>query len=119
VDAINTSLILPDKKECKDHFPQDSYDSGPDVEIRLAAFRIGHLVLVGISDEVMNEIGSEIKKLSPYTNTTIITHCNGSSGYICTDKAFPEGGYEVKVTHLMPGAEKPLTSQVLQMIQSF
>jgi len=41
---------------------------------------------------------------------------NGSSGYICTDKAFTEGGYEVKVTRLMPGAEMPLTSKVLQMI---
>jgi hypothetical protein len=119
VDAINTSLIFPGKMQCKDYFPQQTYESGPDVEIRLTAFRIGYLVLAGISGEVMNEIGSEIRKQSPYSNTTIITHCNGSSGYICTDKAFPEGGYEVKVTHLMPGAEKPLTAQILQMIQSF
>jgi hypothetical protein len=118
VDAITTSLTLPGKKECKDHFPQLTYESGPDVKIDLITFRIGHLVLAGISGEVMNEIGTEIKKQSPYANTTIITHCNGSSGYICTDKAFPEGGYEVKVTHLMPGAEKPLTAKVLQMIQS-
>jgi neutral ceramidase len=119
VGAINTSLTLPGKKECKDQFPQQTYESAPDVEIRLTAFRIGHLVLAGISGEVMNEIGSEIKKQSPYTNTAIITHCNGSSGYICTDKAFSEGGYEVKVTHLMPGAEKPLTARVIKMIQSF
>jgi hypothetical protein len=119
VDAINTSLTLPGKKACKDRYPQDSYESGPDVEIRFTAFRIGHLVLAGISGEVMNEIGSEIKKQSPYTNTIIVTHCNGSSGYICTDKAFPEGGYEVMVTRLMPGAEKPLIAQVLQMIRDF
>jgi len=119
VDALTTSLTLPGKKECKDHFPQQTYESGPDVEIDLITFKIGHLVLAGISGEVMNEIGTEIKKQSPYANTTIITHCNGSSGYICTDKAFPEGGYEVKVTHLMPGAEKPLTAQVLQMIRNF
>jgi hypothetical protein len=62
IDAINTSLTLPGKKECKDHFPQQTYESGPDVEIRLITFRIGHL---------------------------------------------------------MPGAEKPLTAQVLQMIQNF
>jgi hypothetical protein len=46
----------------------------------------------------------------------IITHCNGSSGYICTDKAFSEGGYEVKVSELMPGAEKPLTEKLIKMI---
>ena len=51
--------------------------------------------------------------------TMIVTHCNGSSGYICTDKSFPEGGYEVKVTRLMPGIEKPLTLKVLELIHSF
>jgi neutral ceramidase len=119
VDAIYTSMTFPGKKACENNFPQETYEPGPDVEIRLTAFRIGHLVLAGISGEVMNEIGQEIKKQSPYKNTTIITHCNGSSGYICTDKAFPEGGYEVKVTRLMPGAEKPLTTQVLEMIRKF
>jgi neutral ceramidase len=119
VDAICTSMTFPGKKACKDYFPQETYEPGPDVEIRLTVFRIGHLVLAGISGEVMNEIGQEIKKQSTYKNTTIITHCNGSSGYICTDRAFPEGGYEVKVTRLMPGVEKPLTAEVLQMIREF
>ena len=119
IDAINTSITLPGKKECKDRYPQSSYESGPDVEIRLSTFKIGDVVLAGISGEVMNEIGSNVKKQSPYSNTIIVTHCNGSSGYICTDKAFPEGGYEVMVTHLMPGAEKPLTDKILQMIYDF
>lgn len=80
-------MTFPGKKACKDQFPQKTYESGPDVKIRLTAFRIGHLMLAGISGEVMNEIGSDIKKQSPYTSTIIVTHCNGSSGYICTDKA--------------------------------
>ena len=67
----------------------------------------------------MTEMGMEIKKRSPYPSTIIITHCNGSSGYICTDKAFTEGGYEVKVSHLMPGIEKPLDQKCLEMIHSF
>jgi hypothetical protein len=67
----------------------------------------------------MNEIGTEIKKQSPYSGTVVVTHCNGSSGYICTDQAFQEGGYEVMVTRLMPGAEKILTDRVAQMIHDF
>ena len=118
IDAIYSSITLPGKKACKDRYPQSSYESGPDVEIRLTTFKIGDVVLAGISGEVMNEIGSNIKKQSPYTSTIVVTHCNGSSGYICTDKAFPEGGYEVMVTHLMPGAEKPLTEKILQMIHA-
>ncbi len=116
--AVSALMTFPGKKMTKDHFPQKEYEKGPDVEIGLIVFKIGHLILTGISGELMNEIGSSVKTRSPYTATAIITHCNGSSGYICTDKAFPEGGYEIKVTRLMPGAEKPLTDKMLQMINS-
>ncbi len=116
--AVSATMTFPGKKMTKDHFPQKEYEKGPDVEIGLSAFRIGHLILTGISGELMNEIGSAVKTKSPYSATVIITHCNGSSGYICTDKAFPEGGYEIRVTRLMPGAEKPLTDKMLQMINS-
>jgi len=58
----------------------------------------------------------DIKKQSPFSHTVLMTHCNGSSGYICTDRAFSEGGYEIKVTRLMPGAEAAVGSELLQMI---
>jgi hypothetical protein len=67
----------------------------------------------------MNEIGLAVKDRSPFSNTMIVTHCNGSSGYICTDKAFAEGGYEVQVTRILPGAEKRLTSRLLELVHSF
>jgi hypothetical protein len=117
VDAVTDFLVLPGKQECKDHYPHMTFEKGPDVEVGLTVFRIGTMVLAGISGEVMNEIGTNIKQQSPYKSTVVITHCNGSSGYICTDKAFPEGGYEVQVTRLMPGAEKPLTDRIIKMIQ--
>jgi neutral ceramidase len=119
LECTDTKMIFPGKKTCKDQFPQNSYESGPDVNIRLTIFKIGELVLAGISGELMNEIGMEVKKQSPYSETIVITHCNGSSGYICTDNSFPEGGYEIKVTRLMPGAEKPLTAKFLELIHSF
>jgi hypothetical protein len=98
--------------------PQKTYESGPDVKIRLSTLKIGDLVLAGISGELMTELGMEVKNQSPYTGTVVITHCNGSSGYICTDKSFTEGGYEIKVTRLMPGAEEPLISKMLEIIHS-
>ena len=116
ISAEQSSLKLPGKKECKNQFPQKTYEIGPDVVIDFTTFKIGKLILAGISGEVMNEMGTAVKKQSPYTDTMIITHCNGSSGYICTDKAFSEGGYEVKVSELMPGAEKPLTEKLIKMI---
>ena len=112
-------LTFSGKKPCPDHFPQKSFEPGPDTDVRLSSLKIGNVVLAGISGEVFNEIGMEIKKQSPYSNTIVLTHCNGSSGYICTDSAFPKGGYEVKVTRLMPGAEKPLVNEYVNLIYSF
>ena len=112
----NYVMAFPEKNQHKDHFPQISYESGSEIEIRLTVVKIGSLVLTGISGEVMTEIGMEIKKRSPNSHTMILTHCNGSSGYICTDKSYPEGGYEVKVSQLMPGVEKPLIDKVVEMV---
>jgi Neutral/alkaline non-lysosomal ceramidase, N-terminal len=113
------SMHFPGKKPCPDRSPRASYEKGPDVEVRLTAFKIGELVLCGVSGELMTEIGLGIKKKSPFSGTFIVTHCNGSSGYICTDKAFSEGGYEVQVTRLVPGAEGPLVRRALELIRTF
>ena len=116
---LNSSITFPGKKMWTDQFPQASVPSGSNVDIRLTGLKLDKLVLCGISGEVMTEMGLQVKKQSPYRNTIIITHCNGSSGYICTDKAFNEGGYETKVSHIMPGVEKPLVQKSLDMIRSF
>jgi neutral ceramidase len=115
----NTTMTFAGKKACRDQFPQASYEKGPDVEIRLTVFKIGDLVLCGISGELMTEIGMDIKRQSPYSATMVVTHCNGSSGYICTDNAYKEGGYEIKVTRLMPGAEKQITRKFRELIHAF
>ena len=44
----------------------------------------------GGSGVVATELGIELKEKSPYKNTFIITHCNGSAGYLVTDKALKE-----------------------------
>jgi neutral ceramidase len=119
LEIQNVTLTLPGKMAGKDHFPPTSYEKGPDVEIRLTVLKVGELIICGISGELMTEIGMEIKKLSPYSGTLVVTHCNGSSGYICTDNAFQEGGYEIKVTKLMPGAEPIITRKYQELIHAF
>lgn len=119
VEMISTTLNFPGKKPWKDRFPETSYPSGSEVPLRITGLKLDDLVLCGISGELMTEMGLAIKAASPYTSTIIVTHCNGASGYICTDKAFSEGGYEPKVSHLMPGVEQPLVAKCLELISSF
>ncbi|MFI5152988.1 MAG: neutral/alkaline non-lysosomal ceramidase N-terminal domain-containing protein [Chitinophagales bacterium] len=112
----NSVLSYPGKKMWKDRFPEDCVGSGSDVKIRLSALKLENIVFMGVSGELMTEMGLQIKKASFYPHTIVLSHCNGLSGYICTDKAFTEGGYEPKVSHLMPGVEKPLLEKCLEMI---
>jgi len=59
----------------------------------------------------------------------MITHCNGSSGYLVSDDAFPKagirgsedkyhptGGYEANSTRARRGAEKIIIENLLEMI---
>ncbi len=119
LQTIETTLYFPGKERDDDHFPKSSYRPGPEKEIRLSVTKIGNLLFAGISGELMTEIGMEIKEQSPYSGTMVLTHCNGSSGYICTDKSYPEGGYEVQVTEFMPGVERGLIREFAGLIDSF
>ena len=118
ISFTNAVFDYAGKKGWKDRFPETSIESGTMVNIRLTALKLDKLVFCGISGELMTEMGMQVKKSSPFPNTIMITHCNGLSGYICTDKAFSEGGYEPKVSHLMPGVEKPLVQKCLGLIQA-
>jgi neutral ceramidase len=118
LQSANSSITFPGKTRGKDNLPQTNFEKGSDVEIRLTGIRVGNMILAGISGELMNEIGMEVKKQSPYTWTMVVTHCNGSSGYICTDKAYSEGGYEPRTSRLMPGIEKPLILKFMDLISS-
>jgi hypothetical protein len=72
--------------------------------------------MAGLSGELMTTIGMKVKEQSPYRNTTLLTHCNGSSGYLCTDAAYQEGGYEPMVSRTMPGVEKIIVDNFLSML---
>jgi len=119
IQTANHAMMFPGKKPSSADVPVDKLEPAAETEIRLTVFKIGDLVLSGVSGELVNEIGMDIKNRSPYSGTIVVTHCNGSSGYICTDKMFPEGGYEVRVTKLMPGVEKPLADKFLELIHQF
>jgi len=116
VSATQRLITLPRKQRARSNFPQKTYEPGPNLDVRLSALKVGNIVFAGISGEVMNEIGLDVKKLSPFKYTYVISHCNGSSGYLVTDEAYQEGGYEVRSTRAMLGAEKAIIVNLVDMI---
>jgi len=119
LSVIHREIEVPGKEKSASRMPDEKIVPGAPVKLRFSAIRIGSIVMAGISGELMTEMGMLVKEQSPYRNTTIITHCNGSSGYLCTDAAYREGGYEPMVSKTMPGVEKIVVDNFLSMINEF
>ena len=70
------------------------HESPAEVSISLQAFRIGDLGICAIPFEVFVEIGLQIKAESPFEQTFVVSHANGSHGYLPTVAQHELGGYE-------------------------
>jgi hypothetical protein len=65
------------------------------IPLRVSALRVGDLGIVAFGAETFTEIGMEIKRASPLPYTFFSSLTDGCIGYLPTDTAHDEGGYEV------------------------
>jgi hypothetical protein len=92
-------------------------DTDP-VPIRLGLLMIDRVALAGVSGEVFTLIAQRLRKESPFTHTVMLTHTNGSSGYIPNDAAFEPVSYEVTASRLKPGcAEDAIVNGFLDLMR--
>ena len=118
ISATKMKIMANGKKPFETREPNQKLASAENVPVNLSALKIGNIIFAGISGELFTEIGMRIKEESPYKNTIIITHCDGASGYLCTNQAYPEGGYEAMVSRVMPGTEFLISDNLKRMIRS-
>jgi hypothetical protein len=69
-------------------------ESPEEVTILLQAFRLGEWGVCAIPFEVFVETGLRIKDESPLEHTFVISHANGTYGYLPTPEQHEWGGYE-------------------------
>ncbi len=89
-------------------------------DLELQVIALGNLVLVGIAGEPFVELGLKIKRNSPFRYTGVVSLANGYSGYIPTERAFDEGGYETRLARsskLDKRAENLIIEEVLRLIK--
>jgi hypothetical protein len=110
------SFLAQGKKRSESRMPVVSLVPNDPEMIRVAVLKIGQIALAGVSGELMTEIGLDIKEASGFKNTFVVTHCNGSSGYLCTDKAYEEGGYEPMVSKTMPGTAARIKDAIYTLL---
>jgi neutral ceramidase len=94
-------------------------DADP-VPIRLSLLVINDIAIAGVSGEVLTNIGARLKKESPFNRTLLVTHTNGSSGYLPDDAAYDQVSYEITATHVKRGcAENAIVNGLVEMMNAF
>jgi len=113
-------VTCPGRKVEPGPLPRKKYkweDSDP-VGIRLSLLMINDIALVGVSGEVMTMIHEHLKKRATSSRTVMVTHANGSSGYIPDDAAFEQISYEITTSGLKPGcAENAIVNGFLKLME--
>lgn len=103
--SLNRTIAFKDKKY---------------VDARISALKINEdIVLTFLPSEVFVEHQINIKKNSPFKKTVVASYANQYFGYIPIEKAYDEGGYEVKfpTTILMKGEGERLIGEVIKLIR--
>lgn len=118
--AAQRVVSCPGQKLAQGARPRTEYafeDAEP-VDIRLSLVMIGDIALAGVSGEVLTLIGQRLKRESPYTATMMVTHANGSSGYLADDASYAQVSYEIVTTRVKRGcAEGAIVNGLLEMMK--
>jgi hypothetical protein len=91
-----------------------------DAMARLNAIRIGSLAILFLPGEPFVEIALEIEEASPFEHTIVVGYSENNIGYIPTEEAFIQGGYEIgpgKWSCLEKGADKVIYANALQLLE--
>jgi hypothetical protein len=92
---------------------------GKSLSTRIAAAKIGNAAMVFLPGEPFVEIALAIHKASPFPFTAVVGYSDDYIGYVPTDRAFDNGGYEVKPgrwSRLAPGSEAIVRDKSIQLL---
>jgi neutral ceramidase len=86
------------------------------IDIEQIGFVLGDSALVSLPGELYTEIGSELKRRSPFAGTYPVGLANGYIGYIPTEKAIREGGYAEETRGVDGSAAAAILKQSLALL---
>jgi len=91
------------------------------LETRIGAARIGDAAFVFLPGEPFVEIGLAIREASPFGFTGVVGYADDYIGYIPTDRAFANGGYEIgpgRWSRLASGSEPIVRQAGIDLLRS-
>ena len=112
-------VSCPGKRTVQNPGPDREYkieDADP-VQIRLSLLLIHDIALAGVSGEVLTNISLRLKRESSFNRTIMVTHTNGSSGYLPDDAAYDQVSYEIITTRVKRGcAEDSIVNGFVELM---
>jgi len=111
IKLVNQNIICPKKYgEVVKDFRNTT------IAIPITAIRMDDFVWITFPGELFHEIGQTVKKSMHASNTYILGYSNGSLGYLPTQKAYGEGGYEPWSAKFAPVTEKIFITGIQKML---
>jgi neutral ceramidase len=92
---------------------------GKPLEAEVQVIALGpDLAFVGLPGEIFVELGTAIKKASPFRHTIVAELSNGSIGYVPDRAAYPQGAYEVVSARCAAGSGEMLVDAAVAMLKA-
>jgi hypothetical protein len=87
------------------------------IDLNIVCVGFGDVAFVGLPGEPFTEIGRRIKAGSPFAMTIPCCNANGSEGYLPTDDALTNTGYESNSSFYKPGLADTLVETSLETLK--
>ncbi|MFH1740091.1 MAG: hypothetical protein ABIH23_13870 [bacterium] len=85
--------------------------------IELSSLRFGSIHILHLPGEPMVEFQFFAQKVKPDEFVVVAGYSDGSPGYICTEQAFKEGGYEPSASQVIPQSETVLKKSIGELLK--
>ena len=95
-----TGLNMAEKGEVRRIASMENYTLFQKVPVTMVAF--GKIAVVGYGGEPFTEYADVLREAFPDMMILTACNCNGAQGYLPSEKAFAEGGYEARTTNFTP-----------------
>ena len=112
IKLVNESIECPKKyREVVKDFKNTT------ISVPITGIRIDDYCWITFPGELFHEIGQTLKSSTGLSNTYILGYSNGSLGYMTTQEAYGQGGYEPWSSNFAPVTEKIFVEGVVEMLE--
>lgn len=95
-----------------------AYKAGRTTELPYFLLQIGDIAIVGCQVELTAATGEQIKRLSPFPNTLVVTMVNGAAKYLPDSENYRKMTYEAMNSSYAPGSAEQLEAQILRDLRA-